>query len=497
MALSRAFLLAMAAVLLALPLISAQNVTALRGNITEVNITLFNVTPNWQGIAGQVFFGTNASAPGILNATGGKVNASNLFFQIDCDNPTSATGFIFLKNSSTPPSGLVAGNLSVLNSVVGNGADNATNTFTTTSSFALSTGTVTGVPTFFSYVNQTAQSSSFREGYFTQGNDIVFATVIEVDLTGYNTSFFDYQIIVAAPNFTTRPYYVFGDITFTCPGEVVGGGGGGWKGQWPNIIIRRPPKPRPTEPLREERLEEIEPDIEEILRKIELRIDPAESLVLNERLVHGVIINRNDWEIGEVCVDAQLPQMLIAPADAHPHPMLFWQSALPGIKSRGPRGEQVFDWAVSDLPCFPAIAPQSVTEFTFKVTPPLMLPKQVDLVAHATSGQARIASDVAPFEVLVPEFAVYSERINDRVLALYHLVDNRGKPGKRINIEFALNRRRSSLVAELLGPLDVPADSVAIFSHEYALSPRAQQADEVRTRLYAPDRTAAANAALR
>lgn len=486
---TKQLLLLGAVLLLLLPLARANHdIVAQGGNITLLKIFSTRQTDHWQGFAGKVFFGTNATAPSILNATGGFVNGTDLFFQIACDNPTSATGFILVSNSSTPPVGLVPGNLSILDALTGGKSDSGSRTFTGNTSFAFSTGTVSGVPTTFTFVNESPQSSSFREGYFNQGNNIVFATVIEVDLTGYNTSFFDYQILALAQNRTTVPYFLFGDITFTCPGAP-GTGGGGGGGYWPIIIIRKP-FPRPTFPPRLEQ-------VEEILGNLTLIIDPAASLVLTEQDVHGRLINNNPWEIGEVSIDALLPQMLVGPAEAHPRPMLFWQSALPGIKDHGPRGAHVYNWAVSGLPYFPSILPYSVNEFTFQVMPPLMLPKQVDLVGHAYSGKARIASDIAPYDVLVPEFAVYPYRASERVLALYHVVDNRGKPGKSINIEFALNQRKSTLVAEMLGPLYLPEDSVAIFSHEYALSARAQQAEEVRTRLYAPDITAAASAALR
>lgn len=495
MALSRA--LAAALLLFSmLPAASlADSVIADGGNITEVNITFFNQTRNWQGFAGQVFFGTNASAPSVLNATGRNVNASNLFFQIACDNPTSVSGFIFLSNSSTPVSGLVAGNLSVLNSVTGNGHDNATNTFATTSTFALSSGSIASVPTVFSYVNQTAQSSSFREGYFNQGNNLVFATVIEVDLQGYNTSFFDYQAIVPAPNQSTVPYFLSADLTFTCPGAPsVGGGGGG--GHWPfyemlKKYVKPPITPRPEQPL------EITPDeVDKVLRRLVLLLDPDAEDILAVEELDAMLINENDYGIANVSFTVRMPEILLAPAEAHPYLRALWDKAF-GWADRGSVTPRTFSWQVFGVPSFPLIGAHTRTPFTFSAIPPLMQPKQVDIDVHAFAGEVEIAAATAPFTVTVPPFAIFADQQPRGVTTIYYVVDNRGKGQKRINIEAALNRGRGTLVAEMLGPLTLPADSVAIYAHEYGLHERALRADRIDARLFTNEQTRTASTALR
>jgi hypothetical protein len=471
---------------LTVPFASAANVTAEAGNVTRVTILLTtNQTRHWQGFSGRVFFGTNASAPSVLNATGGFVNGSDLFFQIDCDNPTSATGFVFLSNSSANPANLTAGNLTRLDSFVSGTDDRASNTFTTTSTFALTQGTVTSVPTVFSFVNETAQSSSFREGYFNQGHDLVFATVIGEDLLGYNRSFFDYQALVPAPNQSTVQYFIVGDITFTCPAAPApaGGGGGGGRGGWPRapptIVTRPPARPLPDVP----EIPRIERP-EEIPLYINLSIDDESSPVREQRIMRGKIINRNPLDIGDVRVDIRIPEILQTFAPAHPRQMFLWNTFLSGWHDHGHAESEITQWAVSDLPHFDWIPAVSETPFTFLLTPPLMLPKTEDITGTAYSGEVSIATDTAAFDVQVPSFAVYAREKNPGVFALYYVVDNRGGKEKSINIEVMLNRGRSTLIAEMLGPLSVPEDRAVIFAHEYRLGSKAQSADIIAARLY-------------
>jgi hypothetical protein len=126
-----------------------------------------------------------------------------------------------------------------------------------------------------------------------------------------------------------------------------------------------------------------------------------------------------------------------------------------------------------------------------------MLPGIAEIGAFAYSGETRIASTSEQYEVVAPGFTVYPEWVNERVLTLYYLVDNRGKPGKSINIEVSLNRARTTLIGEVLGPLEVPGDRVAVFGHEYRLSSEALTADTVDARLTAKEGTTRATQSLR
>lgn len=513
------------------PAALAQNfTTAEGGNVTQVNFLIQNETTNWQGFAGQVLFGTPATIDNLtqLNATGGLVNESTLLFEIDCDNPISATGFIFVSNSSNTPTGLAAGNLTLLDNFVGAGHDSGTRTFTGTSSFALTTGTITGVPTVFTFVNESQQSSSFREGYFNQDGNLVFATVIEVNLAGYNTSAFDYQLLVPAPNLTTVQYFVSGDITFTCPAAApaAAGGGGGREGvcivfwdctawgvcgidgyQHRTCRERRPcpgTRPRPPEtrlcgPAREETPEVIsERSIisEALLRNIRLSLTPATGTILAPTMLTGILGNWNAVSVEDVFVELVAPSRMLAPAPAHPHPRLFW-NALFGWADHGTPEAEAFAWESEGSVALGKINPRTETPFALTVTPPLLFPGTVELGVHAFSGPSRIASASVPFSVGVPSFGVYGSVQNTDVLTLYFVVDNRGQEGKSINIELALNKGKSTLVAEMLGPLAVPENRVAIFGHEYKLGTTALSADVLHARLITPEETQESVHALR
>jgi hypothetical protein len=118
-----------------------------------------------------------------------------------------------------------------------------------------------------------------------------------------------------------------------------------------------------------------------------------------------------------------------------------------------------------------------------------MQPKIVDIGIDAYSGPSRVKSTIAPLTVEVHPFQVAAEWRMPGVVTLYFVVDNRGSKEKDINIEFDLNRGRSTLTAELLGPLRVPADTVAIYGHEYRLGKSAQKAEIIDARLISKDGT--------
>jgi len=514
---------------LALPSAFAANTTtAQAGNITNLDILIIvGHTINWQGFAGHLFFGTNASAPNILNATGSDVNASNLFIQITCNNPTSVSGFVIFSNTSAPPSGLVAGDLSILDTL-SNGSDSATMTFTTTSTFNLPSGAVANVPTTFTCVNQTRQNTAFREGYFNQGNDIVFITAIESNLTGYNSSAFDFQSLLFAANQTTVAYYVFSDITFTCPGVVppVGGAGGGsggypggcivfwecdpWGDCMPDGMQHRDCRPRVACPNMTERLKpatamscrQVEPreELPEIISEsrilwsgflgnLTLTLLPQRGYILDEALMSGTFQNNNYLSVEEISYQISTPGIYTAFANVHPAPMVLWNTMIGGWKDHGKAETRALDWKVIRPEPLPRLRPRKTEPYRFMIIPPVMQPKTVEIGVSAYSGPSRVKSAITQFVVDVRPFQVAGEWRNPGVLVLYFVVDNRGNKEKDINIEFDLNRGRSTLTAELLGPLTVPADSVAIYGHEYRLGNSAQKAEIIDARLVSKEGT--------
>ncbi len=509
------------------------NITAQGGNITWlVQVAMVRQTDHWQGVAGQVHFGTAAQAPTDVNATGSFVNATNINFTIPCDNPVFVRGYIMFSNTSNPPAGLVAGDLTILDRLTGNRSDSGTKTFTTISTFDLPSGSIANVPTVFSYVNETPQSSAFREGYFNQGNDIVFITAIEQNLLGYNRSYFDFQAMLIAPRRTTIPYYIFADLNFTCPSPPgPGGGSGGYPGGcivfwyctpwgpclddsfqyrncWPRIACPnmtdrlKPPIVRPCRPIEpREELPEIIPETRifrpGFLGNLTLNLTPERGYILEEKTMHGTFRNNNYLSVEEVTYRVTTPRIYTAFANAHPAPMVLWNTVLGGWKDHGQAEARALDWKVIGPEPLPRLMPRTTEPYSFILIPPVMQPKTVDIGVSAYSGPSRVKSTIAPFIVDVHPFEVAGEWLNPGVLVLYFVVDNRGNREKDINIEVDLNRGRSTLLAELLGPLRLPEDSVAIYGHEYRIGNAGLKADTIDARLYAPEMAGRETYALR
>ena len=65
------------------------NHTAAGGNVTYINITGFVTAGDWQGYAGIITYGTGATAPTTVNATGSNVSGQGFHFKIPCNNPLS------------------------------------------------------------------------------------------------------------------------------------------------------------------------------------------------------------------------------------------------------------------------------------------------------------------------------------------------------------------------------------------------------------------------
>jgi hypothetical protein len=496
---------------------NAAEILAQSGNITLLNICLKTQTLHWQGYAGQVYFGTAPQVPTDLNATGSLVNGTNINFTIPCDNPTYVSGFITFSNSSSPPIGLVPGDLSILDILSGNKSDSGSRTFTTLSTFDMPSGTITNVPTMFSYVNETPQSSAFREGYFNQDGNMVFVTAIEQNLLGYNRSYFDFQAILFAPMKSTIPYYIFADLNFSCPVPPgPGGGAGGYPGgcivywqcdPWgacqsdgyqyrrcepriacPNMTGRfKPATVRECRKGLREELPEIIPEnkifLPGILGNLSLNLTPDLAYILEEKLMHGNFQNRNYISIDDVTYRVTTPGIYTSFANAHPAPMVLWNTIAGGWQDHGHAEARALGWSVIPPEPLPILYPRSIAPYQFIVIPPVMQPKVVDIGVDAYSGPSRVKSTIAPLTVEVHPFQVAAEWRMPGVVTLYFVVDNRGKEEKDINIEFDLNRGKSTLEAEMLGVLSVPADTVAIYGHEYRLGKAAMGADRVEATL--------------
>lgn len=476
------------------------------GNITQVTIFAGPRTPHWQGYAGIITYGTAATAPTTVNATGSNVTGQGLHFQIPCNNPTAITGFVLFSNSSAAPIGLVPGNLTQLDAYVP-GTENGTLTFTQTSTFNFpSAGAVNNVPTTYTYVNSAPQNTSFREGYLNDAaGNIIFATEINfVPPTGYNGSSFSYQIMVAAPNYSTVPYYIFTDLNAVCPKPRpgVGGGGGGigrceerWDcdewGPCINGIQTRtcrqtvqcpytsgyfPPTericgPRPAKPEKTENITIEEFPLEETLENITMTApDNILLTALNKNKIEIMIQNDNKISLENMNLKLKIPETMTNYLPIHQFKPVLWSyEGLHGWSIRN-RMQNKYPWKIK--PERFRISPQSSTASTIEITPMPAMPQTIETILTVSMGDFEIETKTIPADIEVKEFdAGYHYNPQTNVLALFFIIDNRGKPVmKNAFIEFNLNAGRKTTIAELYGPYNFPADKVTILAQEYKLS---------------------------
>jgi len=475
------------------------------GNITQLLIFAGPKTPNWQGYAGIITYGTGATAPTTVNATGSNVSGQGLHFQIPCNNPTAITGFVLFSNSSAAPAGLVPGNLTQLDAYVP-GTENGTLTFTKTSTFNFpSAGPVNNVPTTNTYVNSMPQNTSFREGYLNDAaGNIVFATEIHfVPPVGYNGSSFSYQIMVAAPNYSTVPYYIFTDLTAVCPpsGGVGGGGSAGrceekWDctpwGPCENRIQTReckqvvhcpyyssgylPPTERTCgeKPVEQEKeppehnitIEEF--PLEETLENITMSApDNILLTAMNPGTIEVMIQNNNKISLEKMRLDLDIPETKTKYQPIHQFKTLLWDS--PGLAgwSIRKRMKNKYPWKIKSEQF--RTSPQSTLARTIEITPPPMMPQTIESILTLSTGKFKIKTKTIPLQIEVNEFdAGYSFDPQTNTFTLFFIVDNRKKPAKQNTfIEFNLNKGKNTKLAELYGPYNFPADKVTILSQAY------------------------------
>jgi len=496
-------LLALVALLI-IPAVNALNfTTAEGGNITELNITLATITPNWQGYTGQVTFSTGLTTPGNVTATGSFVNGTNIIFQVPA-NTISATGFIIFSNSSGSIVNLTAGNLTLLDSIVGTGDDSGSNTFTTNSTFTVLGNTITGVPTVYTNVNNQSQNVTFREGYFNDAfNNLIFVVAIETDETGFDGSTFDYQSMLAAPNFTSVVYFLFSDLTTvqSVPAAAGGGSGGrsyrctqiwnckswtacGPRGQQYRDCVQTQPCPnqRPLSPptariCRRDlpRLEaaQVIPEVtDDFLKGIDLIVPEKIFAIATQRSEFDAKIkNNNDESAESIVLELNWPQLATGYLPIHQLKRLFWNSInLVGLSFHGKVNPGSWEWDLLE-PNY-MVLPESTEAFRIMLTPPAVKPQTVNLGITAYTGDLQIRSAQVPVEIEVNEFDIHQEYDSERkLLSLFMIIDNRNKPErKNINIEFNINKARKTVIAEYFGPYTIPANEVVILAQEYKVS---------------------------
>jgi len=471
------------------------------GNLTYINITGSISSSNWQGYAGIITYGTGPNAPTNVTAKGSNVTGQGIHFQIPCNNPAAITGFVLFSNSSSAPIGLVPGNLTQLDAYVP-GLDNGTLTFTSTSTFNFpSAGIVAGVPTAYTFVNSAPQNTTFREGYFNDAaGNRVFATEINfVPPPGYNTNKFSYQIMLAAPNFTTVPYYIYADLTAVCPTPPTGGGGGGGAGRceekWDcthwgpciNGIEKRnctqtvqcpyytsgyfPPTERTcdtpgyeTPPTIPEEITIEEVPFEQIFKQTEITAPKIDLFALNPNKFLMALKNDNEFSLENLRLTIDIPEIHTKIMPIHHYKDFLWKSLWLTGWSLRPFREKNYPWKVK-VPKNFRISPLSSAKQEITITSPAVLPQEMTASLTLLMGEKTIETINVPMQIKINEFdAGYSYDAEREIFALFFIIDNRGKPAKEnAFIEFNLD----SKLVEYYGPYNFPANEVTIMAQEY------------------------------
>lgn len=162
------------------------------GYVSKLNITASVQNPHWKAFAGWIngkFTLDDSSGSTIydwsLTSVGGEVYATR-------KSSTVTWGSIGCAN---------AGNIDAEDTALEqSGEDNITATFSGLNS---QTFVVAGTPitaascsAINTYVNNASQSSSFEEVILYDSSNLVFATILEADATGYDGNTYDFQMIV-------------------------------------------------------------------------------------------------------------------------------------------------------------------------------------------------------------------------------------------------------------------------------------------------------------
>lgn len=467
---------------------AAQNVTAQGGHITPLNILSTSDTEFWQGIPGRVNF-IGPLSPTSVNATGGDINRTDIDVPSPCTNPTSVKGFILFSNSSTPPVGLTAGNLTKLNKIMGNPkSDSAQNTFTSTTNFNILGGNVNSVPTTHTIANCKRQNFTFREGYFNDAADnIVIGVEVDFGEIGFNTSRFDFQAMLPVFNKSTTEYFISTDLDITCPEERIGGGGG-WHagyclpdwicGNWSECrngtqtrechitgpcrgigavpaMTRKCGAP-PEAPIGRE--QEI---IEQISRR-RLEITAPETIFTYAGGLMSAIVeiyNPNAYSVENLEVTIHTPTIFQQFLPLHKEPRFYTISAIP-IQ---PIARQL-GWAKLESEKT-RLDPGEMKSYTIQRITPLIKPRSIKTYIETLSGPVSVGKADTTILTETKPFTMWIEREGQNT-EVQIIIDNRGKKSKKAEIELNMNKGKSSAFTEVY-TLELPADQVSVYGYTY------------------------------
>ncbi len=193
---------------------SSQEINISGGIISKINITASMQNPHWKAFVGWIdgkFTLDDSSGSTIydwtLSSVGGEVYA------------TRASGTANWGSISCADATEITAEDTALNHT---GEDNITSTFTAasnagtfvTAGTTISAGACSATNT---YVNNVSQGATFEEVILHDTSDIIFATILEEDSTGYDGSAYDFQMLVpevALDTWTSSTsYYLYVELS--------------------------------------------------------------------------------------------------------------------------------------------------------------------------------------------------------------------------------------------------------------------------------------------
>lgn len=194
--------------------LNTTSVSAMAGNVTQLDINSISITRSWQGYYG--------------NITGNMVlsdaNNNSLY---EWGNATGVSGEIYAARSNNVSWGTIncstATHISQEESYLGidtTASDSVNNTYSGTAhpSFLVGTSSMSGCPSTNVFVNGSAQSSDYHQILLADGNNVtVYTTIIDSGSYGYDGNQWDFQLLVAENgqpgNESATTYYFYTELS--------------------------------------------------------------------------------------------------------------------------------------------------------------------------------------------------------------------------------------------------------------------------------------------
>mgnify|MGYP005662657115 FL=1 len=183
------------------------------GYIASINISATVVNEKWKAFVGWV-----NGVLALRDSSGDTIYDWTL---------AVSTGEVFATRTSgtVTLTGINCSNTSVLeteNSAMGHSSnsDNITATFNAIdhNAFTVASETIVANSCYsvHTYINNASQSTDFEEVILYDGTNLVYATILEDNLAGYDGSGYDFQMIIpqnATTGAAVTPYYIFVEIS--------------------------------------------------------------------------------------------------------------------------------------------------------------------------------------------------------------------------------------------------------------------------------------------